>query len=99
MLDSEKLLKKKFNAKNGGYDALEVDEFFDQVRSDYETFNAQIKELERQVKRFEQLNAKNVNLEALNLQLSRKVKELERLVAKGGWVMSSRIFAVLKSLL
>ena len=89
VLDSEKLLKKKFNAKNGGYDALEVDEFFDQVRSDYETFNAQIKELERQVKRFEQLNAKNVNLEALNLQLSRKVKELERLVAKGGTAMEN----------
>lgn len=89
VLDSEKILKKKFAAKNGGYDALEVDKFFDQVRADYEVLFAQIKDYEVALKRFDQLNAKNVNLEALNLQLTRKVKELERLVAKGGTAMEN----------
>lgn len=89
LLDSDKILKKKFNAKNGGYDALEVDEFFDQVREDYELLLAEIKRLEKEVERFDKLNAKNVNLEALNLQLTRKVKELERLVAKGGTAMEN----------
>ncbi len=84
ILDAEKVLKKKFNAKSGGYDALEVDKFLDDVRSDYVYFIALEKEAKALLSKNEQLNAKNVNLEALNLQLNRKIKELERLLEKGG---------------
>ena len=84
ILDSEKVLKKKFNAKSGGYDALEVDSFLDTVREDYTYFVTLEKEASQLSRKNEQLTAKNVNLEALNLQLTRKVNELERLIEKGG---------------
>ena len=84
VLDSDKVLKKKFNPKNGGYDALEVDTFLDVVREDYTYFVALEKEVSQLAKKNEQLTTKKVNLEALNLQLTRKVTELERLIEKGG---------------
>lgn len=87
--DDEKLLKKKFNPKNGGYDALEVDKFFDEVRQDYLLLVKLQEEYDQLASKNEQLTAKNVNLEALNLQLSRKVKELERLASKGGTAMEN----------
>lgn len=83
-LDSEKVLKKKFNPKSGGYDALEVDLFLDTIREDYTYFVVLEKEASQLLRKNEQLTAKNVNLEALNLQLTRKVNELERLIEKGG---------------
>ena len=84
ILDDDKVLKKKFNPKNGGYDALEVDAFLDQVRADYSYFLDLSQQADIIRKKIDQLTSKNVDLEALNLQLSRRVKELERLLAKGG---------------
>lgn len=84
ILDSDKLLKKKFSSKSGGYDALEVDLFLDDIRTDYVYFIALEKEAKVLLTKNEQLTTKNVNLEALNLQLTRKIKELERLLEKGG---------------
>ncbi len=84
ILDDDKVLKKKFNPKNGGYDALEVDAFLDQVRADYFYFLDLSQQADIIRKKIDQLTSKNVDLEALNLQLSRRVKELERLLAKGG---------------
>ncbi len=88
-LDADKILKKKFKAKNGGYDALEVDTFFDLVRSDYEAMIKLQEEIEILRNKSEQQLAKIVNLEALNLQYKRKVEELERLVNKGGTAMEN----------
>lgn len=82
--DADKILKKKFNAKNGGYDAYEVDVFFDLVREDYNFFLRRESEISALLKRNDRLIAKSVDLEALNLQLTRKISELERLVQKSG---------------
>jgi DivIVA domain-containing protein len=88
-MDAEKILKKKFKAKSGGYDALEVDEYLDLVREEYLVLMAKETELNHLLTKADKLTARNVDLEALNLQLTRKVAELERLVAKGGTTMEN----------
>ncbi len=88
-LDADKILKKKFNAKSGGYDALEVDEFFDLVRADYEVMLKNQKELEVLQLKNDAQQAKIVNLEAQYIQYKKKVEELERLISKGGTAMEN----------
>lgn len=88
-LDAEKILKKKFKAKSGGYDALEVDEYLDLVREELLVLMAKEETLNQLLAKADKLTARNVDLEALNLQLTRKVAELERLVAKGGTTMEN----------
>lgn len=83
-LDGEKILLKKFKGKNGGYDALEVDEFFDLVIADYKEFETLKKELIQEKAKNEKQNAKVVDLEAKLIVLSRKNTQLEKQLAKGG---------------
>lgn len=89
LLDADKILKKKFKAKSGGYDALEVDEFFDLVRNDYESMLEIEKELKLLRLKNETQQAKIVNLEAQYIQYKKKVEELERLISKGGTAMEN----------
>ena len=89
LLDADKILKKKFKAKSGGYDALEVYEFFDLVRNDYESMLKIEKELELLRLKNETQQAKIVNLEAQYIQYKKKVEELERLISKGGTAMEN----------
>lgn len=83
-LDADKVFKKKFKAKSGGYDALEVDEFFDLVRADYEIMLQIEKELQAAKAKNDKQQAKIVDLEAQYVQYKKKVEELERLLSKGG---------------
>ena len=77
-------MKKKFKAKSGGYDALEVDEFLDLLRQEYTALLLKEQHLAKYMEKTEVLTARNVDLEAINLQLKRKVEEAERLLTKGG---------------
>lgn len=83
-LDEQKILKKKFKANVQGYDSLEVDEFLDNIRNDYLTFALISKELEKLLTTNETLQKGILDLEAKNIVLTKRIKELESHVEKKG---------------
>lgn len=79
-LDADKLLEHKFNGNTLGYDAREVDEFLDLILADYRNFSKLEKEYDRLINKMDSLMNKNLNVEALNVQLKKRNEEMTRVI-------------------
>ncbi len=84
ILDEQKLLQKKFVANVKGYDALAVDEFLDIIRGDYILFHRITSELQKELAKVNALQKAVLDLEAKNIVLTKRVKELEKHVERKG---------------
>lgn len=84
ILDEQKLLQKKFAANVKGYDALAVDEFLDIIRGDYILFSSITSELQKELAKMNALQKAVLDLEAKNIVLTKRVKELESHVERKG---------------
>ncbi len=64
------ILSKKFKTNLSGYDALEVDKFFDQVISDYKTYESHFEYLSNIIyEKINLINDKDEEIEKLKIRL------------------------------
>ena len=83
--DSEKLLNFKFSPALKGYNTDEVDEVFDKVISDYESFTSSLNELAEQNKSQEkQLKDLKEQYDRINFELASVKKQLATLRKTSG---------------
>lgn len=92
---AEAILNKKFSIDMSGYNAREVDEFFDLVIGDYNTFEELIVTLNSKIEdKNKLLDVKNDEVESLKMEIQNLKSQLE----KTGKASSAELLKQLKDL-
>ena len=84
LLSSELILNKKFDTALNGYNADEVDQFFDLILQDYQTYEEIVKQQDNDLTLSKQiLNDKKQEIEQLKLDLFSLRTDLKRATKQG----------------
>lgn len=77
--DDNQILNHKFAPANKGYDALEVDRFFDKVIKDYQEFKKVTNNLARLETKYQTTYSQKLDLEARLIAVEKRMKEYEKI--------------------
>ncbi len=76
--EDNQILNHQFAPAAKGYDALEVDRFFDLVIKDYKEMKRVLADLQKIQQKIDRLSAQKMDLEARNLALDQRLSEYEK---------------------
>lgn len=79
IFDDNQILNHKFAPATKGYDALEVDQFFDKVIKDYQEFKKVMNDLSKLESKFKSVYSQKLDLEAKVIALEKRIRDFDKL--------------------
>jgi DivIVA domain-containing protein len=77
--DDNQILNHKFAPATKGYDALEVDRFFDGVIEDYQQFKKVLSDFKKLESKYQNVYSQKLDLEAKIMALEKRMKDYDKI--------------------